>query len=239
VFSPPRDIQSRVDWLLRKYRPRVLITHWEGAERLLPWVTYRRNVRLVCHRYRVAVLPLRLSQRMLYSMVKAFVVPAGGLEEFVRAAGVQESRITSFPLCPVGIEGGEVDGVVLGVLPASQKKVAGVLRHLEKHQPHIPVLQGTAEELLSKASILLDLGEGIEVRREYMDAVQQGKVVLVPDTELFRSLYGDRVTYYKPPHLFALLRDLFQDMPKAEESDCATVLSAVQSIGSAYRKAAA
>lgn len=235
----PNLIQARVDFLLRRYRPRVLVTHWEGAERLLPWVTYRNRVRLVCHRYRTDPMPLQPAHRMLYSMVHSFVVPAGALEEFIKATGVPERKIQKFRLCPTGIEVGEIDGVVLGILPASQGKSFPIRAHVETTSPEVVVLEGTISELLPRANILLDLGDGSGVQRAYLDGIRAGRHILVPDTDLYRSLYGESVTYYERPHLYRILREMFKKLPVLPKPPMADTSEAVRSITSAYRKAAA
>lgn len=239
VRLPLVELQAKVDFLLKRDRPRVLVTHWEGAERILPWVTYRRSVRLVCHRYSVRPMPLRMAHRMLYSMVRTFVVPQGGLVEFVRAAGVDDSRIEAFPMCPSGLQMQEPKGIVLGILPAASAKILKVRTYVEKRHPQVTILEGTAEELIPIASILLDLGEGLEVQRSYLDALAAGRCVLVPDSDLFRSLYGNRVRYFRWEQLLPQLRDLFIELPSSEKIDCAGREAAVESIGSAYRRAAA
>ena len=226
VRVPPvkgRELLSHVTYYLKKYKPRVLVTHADTLIRPAGWATYARGVKLVCHRYDAVVLPRGATKRASYARAAAYVVPTYASGQAVRAMGVDESRIHVVSIPPLRL-GPVVKGPkdVIGVWRGGQHFPA-IAQHFARHCPDVSFLLGPEEPikyektlpnvsrvngglrgLLLGCSVVLDFSEA-GAHRYLAEARHWSRPVLVPEGKINQTTYGEGAMYYNRGTLPSLL----------------------------------
>ena len=226
LHVPPvngRDLLNHVTYYLKKYRPRVLVTHADTLIRPAAWAASTRGVKLVCHRYAADVLPRGAAKRITYARASAYVVPTYASGQAVQAMGVDESKIHVVPIPPLRLHP-VVDGPehVIGVWRGG-KHFSAIAQHFERHRPDVRFLLGAEEprkyekmlknvsraagdlrSFLCGCSVVLDFNEA-GVHRHLAEARYWGRPVLVPEGKINQTTYGEGAVYYNRGTLPALL----------------------------------
>ncbi len=210
-----RDLVVLFEHLIKKFRPRVLVTHWDDAIRPAAWAAYRSKTRLLCHRYEAVPLPLDRAHRAAYGLVRAFVLPGEAYGEQISLLGLP---VETFPVCGGGrVVGGAPSGTV-GMWDPHPLMLKSLKRHLDRHYPGTRLVGGpagvpgtaaldTVEDLLEQAKVIVERRRLPRVGRYLLDAVACGRVVVAPGSAVMREALGDHAMYYDQQDFFAVLRE--------------------------------
>lgn len=240
-----RELVEVFTHLIKKHRPRVLVTHWDEAIRPAAWAAYRNRVPLVCHRYEATPLALDRATRSAFSLVRGFVVPG---ESHLGALSPFRVKASVVPCCPRRDRGLDLpEDPAVGLWDHHRLAVGSFRRHMERHYPDVRVYAGpdpvsgahpapSLEDLLGSVRVVMDRTRTLYAKRYLVDARVWGRVVVAPDTAMNKEALGEGAVYYGRNGVFGALKQALEMTPPPYSGPSRA--DALAALADAYRRAA-